>query len=75
MKRQFKIQFHIVSETGYETTIKFKCCHDITIDDNHLGFTDSYTGNDYWYYLKNIPETQGAKQIDHIKIEESEVEE
>lgn len=74
MKRTFKIQFHIVSETGYETTIKFECCHDVAVNDNTLEFTDSYSGFDYKYYLKNIPETQGAKIVDKIKIEECEVE-
>ena len=65
--KTYKIEFHIISETGYETTIKFEHCYDIELTDRNFSFIDTYSGNYYNYHLKDIPISQSAKVVDKIK--------
>ena len=71
--KSYNIQFHLISETGYETTLTFEECYEININDRTFEFTDVYSGYRYVYYLKDIPDTQSAKVIDNIIIKENEV--
>lgn len=69
--KTYTIKFHLISETGYNTELKFESCYNIELNDNYFEFFDEYSGYLYHYYLKDIPETQSAKVIDKIEIKEN----
>ncbi len=71
--RVFEIEFDIkYFHLGKlkEKHILIEECYDILLTDKQFSFINVYNGLMYNYYLKDIPESQSAKEIYNLMITE-----